>query len=76
MFLHSPTHDSPTHMCWICGKAVDIQKCKTDEHGSIVHGLCYAAKIALAKRQHGCQYLAESGHDHVHAGKRDNRGQT
>lgn len=48
MFLHSPTHNSPTHMCWVCGKAVDIKNCKTDEHGSAVHELCYAAKIGLA----------------------------
>lgn len=48
MFLHSPTHNSPTHMCWVCGKAVDLKNCKTDEHGTIVHEPCYAAKIALA----------------------------
>ena len=40
MFLHSPTHQPLSHMCWICGKAVDIQNCKTDEHGSIVHKPC------------------------------------
>ena len=48
MFLHSPTHNAPTHMCWVCGKDVDLTHCKTDEHGSIVHELCYAAKNALA----------------------------
>ena len=48
MFPDSTIHNSPTHMCWVCGKAVDLKHCKTDEHGSIVHEPCYAAKIALA----------------------------
>jgi len=39
---------SPTDMCWVCGKAVHLQNCKTGEHGSIVHEPCYAVKIALA----------------------------
>lgn len=43
---------SQDSMCWICGKAVDLKTCKTDEHGSAVHEHCYAAKIALAKGAH------------------------
>ena len=34
--------------CWICGKEVDLQNCKTDECGIAVHGDCYALKVALA----------------------------
>lgn len=48
MFLHSPSQNSLIHMCWVCGKDVDLKHCKTDEHGNIVHEPCYAAKIALA----------------------------
>jgi len=33
--------------CWICGKAVDLNKCKTDEHGLPVHEACYVARITL-----------------------------
>ena len=36
-----------TQMCWICGRAVHLDTCKTDEHGSAVHEQCYVAKIAL-----------------------------
>jgi hypothetical protein len=33
--------------CWICGKAIDLNTCKTDEQGLAVHELCYATRIAL-----------------------------
>jgi len=33
--------------CWICGHAVDLNTCKTDEYGKAVHEPCYAAKIKL-----------------------------
>jgi len=36
-------------MCWICGKAVAPENVQTDEHGSIVHARCHAARVALAK---------------------------
>lgn len=32
--------------CSICGKAVDLRDCKSDGHGSPVHEICYAAKLA------------------------------
>lgn len=38
----------PNQVCWICGKPVALETCKTDEHGSAVHEQCYAAKVALA----------------------------
>lgn len=34
--------------CWICGKAVDLKTCSTDEHGVAVHEECYVLKMALA----------------------------
>lgn len=37
-----------TRMCWICGRFVSLETCKTDEHGKAVHEECYAAKMALA----------------------------
>ena len=37
----------PAHYCWICGNAVPLETCKTDEHGNPVHERCYAAKLAL-----------------------------
>jgi hypothetical protein len=33
--------------CWICGKAVDLKICKTDEHGLAVHEACYVMRIIL-----------------------------
>jgi hypothetical protein len=38
----------PSQMCWICGKLVELETCKTDEHGNAVHERCYAAKMALS----------------------------
>lgn len=38
----------PTYLCWICGKAVDLKTCKTDDHGMAVHEECYALKVTLA----------------------------
>jgi hypothetical protein len=38
----------PTHMCWICGTAVNQEQSTTDEHGNAVHERCYAAKLALS----------------------------
>lgn len=36
---------SLARMCWICGTAVSLEDCKIDEHGNVVHGKCYAAKM-------------------------------
>lgn len=38
---------NPTHICWLCGKDVDLRACKIDEHGSAVHESCYMVKLAL-----------------------------
>jgi hypothetical protein len=38
----------PSQKCWICGKLVELERCKTDEHGNAVHERCYAAKMALS----------------------------
>jgi len=35
------------YYCWICGNAVDLQTCITDEAGMAVHEDCYAARLAL-----------------------------
>jgi hypothetical protein len=48
-------------MCWICGKRVDLTKCKTDEHGNAVHERCYAAKLANDSRTQ----LPLSGRNHA-----------
>ena len=33
--------------CWICGKQVELEACKVDEHGMAVHEKCYIVKIGL-----------------------------
>ena len=42
--------EKPTHLCWMCGKRVDVETCKTDEQGKAVHEACYAARLALERR--------------------------
>jgi len=37
-----------TRFCWICGKDISLEHCKTDEHGLSVHESC-AAKRTLLK---------------------------
>ena len=37
-----------TYFCWICSHALDLETCKTDEHGMAVHENCYVLKIGLA----------------------------
>jgi hypothetical protein len=37
------------HMCWICGKAVDLNNCKTDERGRRVHESCYVARTVKSE---------------------------
>jgi hypothetical protein len=41
----NPQHS--THLCWICGKDVPLEKAKTDEHGKAVHEWCHIVKMAL-----------------------------
>lgn len=38
-----------TRVCRICRSIVDLETCNTDERGNLVHGRCYAAKLARAK---------------------------
>jgi hypothetical protein len=35
------------YFCWICGHAVDLTICVTDEHGMAIHEDCYIAKLRL-----------------------------
>lgn len=55
---------SSIHLCWVCSKAVDLYKCKIDEHGSAVHQACNAAVIALQngarKGKRSCKSVAHS----------------
>jgi hypothetical protein len=37
--------------CWICGKVVDLNNCKADEHGLPVHEPCYVARIIIKSNQ-------------------------
>ena len=37
--------------CRICGKAVPIESCKTDEHGKPVHEGCYFAAVSINGRK-------------------------
>jgi len=37
-----------SYFCWICGNSVELESCKTDDHGMVVHGHCYLQKVALA----------------------------
>ena len=37
-----------TYFCWICGHAVDLETCTSDEQGMTVHENCYFLKLALA----------------------------
>jgi hypothetical protein len=36
--------------CEICGDAVSVEHCKTDEQGRAVHEKCYAAKLQCSQR--------------------------
>ena len=33
--------------CWICGKTVNLNDCKTDERGQPVHEECYVARLTM-----------------------------
>ena len=41
-------HVAVRELCWICGKAIRLETCVTDEHGCAVHEDCYVAKLTLA----------------------------
>lgn len=36
-------------LCDVCGRAVSLEYCKTDERGDAVHEECYLRKLALEK---------------------------
>ena len=42
---------SKPYACWICGKVVDLNNCKTDEHGLPVHEACYVARTVFNAKQ-------------------------
>ncbi len=33
--------------CWICGRAISLESCNTDEYGNAVHEVCYVARVQL-----------------------------
>lgn len=38
--------------CAVCGDTVELESCKTDEHGQAVHQKCYIASLAkIEERQ-------------------------
>ena len=43
--------------CWLCGKAVSLEVCKTDEYGKSVHEECYVTRLALEKAS--AQWVAQ-----------------
>jgi hypothetical protein len=44
--------------CWLCGKAVSLEVCKTDEYGKSVHEECYVTRLALEKAS--AQWVAQN----------------
>jgi hypothetical protein len=56
-------------ICWICGKAVDLETSKTDERGSAVHGECYSAKMMRTRA-----IRQERSHQILKSTDQNNRG--
>jgi len=50
-----------TWTCWICGKNVSLEVCKTDEHGKAVHEECYVARVALERAS--AQWVSQNERD-------------
>jgi hypothetical protein len=42
--LFRTTDAKVTKFCWVCGRDVSLEKCKTDEHGLTVHEQCLAKR--------------------------------
>jgi hypothetical protein len=42
-------NETTTVSCWICGKPIPLEDCKTDDHGHVVHENCYA-EVAVQKK--------------------------
>jgi len=40
-------------LCGVCGRAVSLEYCKTDERGDAVHEECYLRKLGLEKAPPG-----------------------
>jgi len=40
-------NSTPSYPCRICGEEVSLEACKTDDHGRVVHELCYALRLAV-----------------------------
>ena len=40
-------NNNPIHLCRLCGTAVDIASCQTDEHGKAVHETCYTTRLTF-----------------------------
>ena len=30
--------------CWICGRPIPLEECKTDDYGHVVHEACYSER--------------------------------
>ena len=37
--------------CWICGKSVRLEDCKSDDYGHTVHEECYIAAVLAEQKQ-------------------------
>jgi hypothetical protein len=48
-----------TPTCALCNSLVQLETCKTDEHGSAAHEECYVRKI---RRAYGLRFLAHVAH--------------
>jgi hypothetical protein len=48
------------HACWICGKAVDLNNCKTDERGLPVHESCYVARTVKSEPPQASNHVPNS----------------
>ena len=61
-YAFSPLAEAPTlgasWSCWLCGKPVSLEACKTDEYGKSVHEECYIARLALEKAS--AQWVAQN----------------
>ncbi len=42
-----PSKPISPRICWICGRPVQLEECKVDEHGLAVHEGCQALKLSL-----------------------------
>jgi hypothetical protein len=40
---------APPLICWVCNQPIQLETCKTDEHGNPVHEQCQFLRMAMAK---------------------------